>query len=191
LGEKGSPGCHGFRLRTPCVSRPATPRRVPKKTEPLAPTNPPHSSRFPERRPLALRWYSIERARRVPRKVAERRESGEVRLETREISFSDSSEKSSGWGPPSDPGCGRAPGSVGGAHPTRLPPPYRDLPIDIDPVENRLLHAAPNEPIGHLGLRMFVIVRLHERHFTSGRGRPRWRRLGCCCTPRQTNPLVI
>jgi hypothetical protein len=24
-------------------------------------------------------------------------------------------------------------------------------------------------------LRMFVIVRLHERHFTSGRGRPRWR----------------
>ena len=44
-----------------------------------------------------------------------------------------------------------------------LDPPYRDLPID--PVENQPLHAAPNEPIGRLGLMMFTIVRLHERHF--------------------------
>ena len=50
-------------------------------------------------------------------------------------------------------------------HPTETSP-------SIDPVENRPLHAAPNEPIGHLGLRMFVIVRLHERHFPSGRGSP-------------------
>ena len=60
-------------------------------------------------------------------------------------------------------------------------PPYKTplhspiLPKPPHPVENRPLHAAPNEPIGHLGLIMFVIVRLHEHHFTSGRG---WPRLG-------------
>jgi hypothetical protein len=40
--------------------------------------------------------------------------------------------------------------------------------VDKTPGPPALLHAAPNEPIGHLGLRMFLIVHSHERHFGKG-----------------------